>query len=235
MAQSEGFYCPNGVDAIHAFLRRGIPKDDPTLAHGYAFVRNIAYNLQYLEYLNYTLSETELHVTVRTLAQKTFVITGMSVIEAILWFVLKKSGLQRTEEWEQVQELETRAFKENDAEYQLVNTLLRRLPESRDIEMPLDAMIKRVESKKLLGLNGQVYKDLNYLRKLRNRVHIHAVQHDRDTDWWSFNDRELKLMKGVLSSVLRSELFNPETEHDPLIAYLKVEETTDALADELPI
>lgn len=234
MTQIEGYYCPSAVDIIHAFLRRGIPKDDPTLAHGYAFVRNIAYNLQYLEYLNYVLTKTELHVTVRTLTQKTFVITGMSVIEAILWFVLKKSGLQRSEEWEKVQELETRVFKENNAEYQILNTLFRRLPAPRDVEMPLDAMIKRVEGKKLLGLDVQVYKDLGYLRKLRNRVHIHAVQHDRDTDWWSFNDREVKLMKGVLGSVLRSELFNPTAEHEPLISYLKVEESTEALANELP-
>lgn len=235
MAQIEGYYCPNGVDVIHAFLRRGIPKDDPTLSHGRAFVRNIAYNLQYLEYLNYTLCDTELHVTVRTLTQKTFIITGMSIIEAILWFVLKKSGLQRTEEWAQAHELETRVFEENSTDYKLVNTLLRRLPESKDVEMPLDAMIKRVESKKLLGLNVQVYKDLSYLRKLRNRVHIHAVQHDKDTDWWSFNNPELKLMKGVLGSVLRSELFNPLPQHDSLIAYLKVDETTESLADELII
>lgn len=235
MAQAEGFYCPTGVDAIHTFLRRGIPKEGNVLAHGYAFVRNIAYNLQYLEYLNYALYETDLHVTVRTLTQKTFVITGMSVIEAILWFVLKKSGNQRGEEWELAQELYTKVFKENDVDYKLVNTLFRRRSETIDLEMPLDAMIKKVEAKKLLGVNSQVYKDLNYLRKLRNRVHIHAVQHDKDTDWWSFNNREVKLMKGVLGSVLRSELFDPTEDHAALIAYLSVDESTEVLANELPL
>lgn len=233
MAQTEGFWCPTSVDTIHMYLRRGIPSEDNVLAHGYAFVRNVAYNLQYLEYLNYSLEETQLHVTVRTLTQKTFVITGMSIIEAILWYVLKKSGEQRKEDWRQIQELETRSFKENEVEYKVVNRLLKRLDQSLDVEMPLDAMIKRVESKKLLGLDPQVYKDLNYLRKLRNRVHIHAVQHDKDTDWWSFNHKEVKLMKSVLEGVLRSELFKPEKQHDELLAYLKVDEPADVLAEQL--
>ena len=64
-------------------------------------------------------------------------------------------------------------------------------------------------------------KHLNYLKKLRNKVHIHAVQHDHDTDWYSFDSREVKLMKKVLLSVLVSDLFEPEAKHEQIIAYLK--------------
>lgn len=230
MSQSEGFYCPTGVDAMHSLLRQGIKKENAVLSHGYAFVRNIAYNLQYLEYLNYVLSETELHVTVRTLTQKTFVITGMSIVEAILWFVLKSSGHQRKDAWEVTQELDTKTFEDQGSKYKISNVISKQRPEPVDVEMTLDAMIKRVESKKLLGLDGQVYKDLNYLRKLRNRVHIHAVQHDKDTDWYSFNNREVELMRGVLGSVLRSELFAPDEDQAPLISYLKASEPTSEIA-----
>jgi hypothetical protein len=231
MSSNEGFYCPTGVDFIHSLLRQGIKKENSVLSHGYAFVRNIAYNLQYLEYLNYVLSETELHVIVRTLTQKTFVITGMSIVEAILWFVLKSSGQQRKDAWEITQEVESKAFEAQDGKYKISNIISKLRPEPVDVEMTLDAMIKKVESKKLLGLDGQVYKDLNYLRKLRNRVHIHAVQHDKDTDWYSFNNREVELMRGVLGSVLRSELFAPDEGQALLISYLKSSESTSKIAE----
>jgi hypothetical protein len=234
MAPNLGFFCPAGVDVVHAFVRRGIPREDEVLDYSYAYVRNIAYNLQYLEFLSHTLDEAELHVTVRTLSQKTFVITGMSVVEAVLWYVLKKAGHQRREEWEEVQEFSTQTFNQDGNDYRLINKLCRKLQLPIDAEMPLDAMIKRVESKKLLGIDLQVYKDLNYLRKLRNRVHIHAVQHDKDTDWWNFNNREVKLMKGVLRSVLCSQLFTPLPEHTALLGYLNVTESTEELAADLP-
>ncbi len=98
----------------------------------------------------------------------------------------------------------------------------------------MESMIKKVESKKLLGIEHQVYRDLNYLRKLRNRVHIHAVQHDRDTDWYSFNDQEVKLSKKVLFSVLSSDFFEPEEKHCTIIQYMKVQEPIDQLADSIP-
>ncbi len=233
MSSNEGFYRPASVDEIHSLLCQGIKNEKTVLSHGYAFVRNIAYNLQYLEYLNYVLSETELHVTVRTLSQKTFVITGMSIVEAILWFVLKSSGQQRKDAWEITQEVETKTFEDQGSKYKISNIISKQRSESVDVEMTLDAMIKRVESKKLLGLDSQVYRDLNYLRKLRNRVHIHAVQHDKDTDWYSFNNREVELMRGVLGSVLRSELFSPDGDQALLISYLNVSEPTSKIAKEI--
>lgn len=234
MAPIPGFFCPAAVDSVDMFVRRGIPKDDEVLSYSHAYVRNIAYNLQYLEFLSHTLDEEDLHATVRTLSQKTFVITGMSVVEAVLWYVLKKAGQQRREEWEEVQELNTQEFHQDGGVYRLINRICRKLPDPIDAEMPLDAMIKRVESKKLLGIDLQVYKDLNYLRRLRNRVHIHAVQHDKDTDWWNFNDREVKLMKRVLHSVLCSQLFDPLPQHTAMLGYLTVAESIEDLASEFP-
>lgn len=229
----DGFWCPNPIDKIRVLLRRGI-KDDNVLAHHQAFVSNVAYNLQYLEFLNHLLTEKKLHVTVQTQTEKTFVITGMSVIEAVLWYVLRKNGMQKIDEWEKNKKVSALPFKDGESEFQVHTTIFKKRDEPIEVEMPLDSMIKKVESKKLLGVDHQVYQNLNYLRKLRNRVHIHAVQHDRDTDWYAFNIREVKLMKKVLLSVLVSDLFEPEAEHEQIIGYLKVEETVDQLANETP-
>jgi len=53
MAPNLGFFCPAGVDVVHAFVRRGIPREDEVLDYSYAYVRNIAY-------LNVTESTEEL-------------------------------------------------------------------------------------------------------------------------------------------------------------------------------
>lgn len=216
----DGFWCPNLIDKIRLFLRRGI-KNDNVLDHHQAFVSNIAYNLQYLEFLNHLLTEKSLHATVLNQTQKTFIITGMSVIEAILWYVLRKNEMQKTDEWEEIKKLSPSSFKEGKTEFLVHTTILKKRDEPIEVEMRLDSMIKMVESKKLLGVDHQVYKNLNYLKKLRNRVHIHAVQHDHDTDWYSFDSREVKLMKKVLLSVLVSDLFEPGAKHEQIIAYLK--------------
>jgi hypothetical protein len=231
--KADGFWSPSPVGQIHNFIGRGVPKEGSFLDHRHAFIRNIAYNLQYLEYLNYTLIETQLHSTVQALTQKTFVMTGMSVIEALLWFVLKNSDQQKMNEWGEINKLDTQIFKENGCQYKITNVISKKLETPVEIEMSLDAMIKSVESKKLLGLKNQVYKDLNYLRKLRNRIHIHSVQHDQDTDWWSFGNNQVNLMKGVLGSVLRSDLFDSPPEKLVIFEYLIVEESIKKLASEL--
>lgn len=236
MAAGE-YYSPHGVDSIHAFLRRGMPMTENPLKYDKAYVRNIAYNLQYLEYLSRAfelhLANTEpLHVTVYALTCKTFVVTGMGVVEAILWYLLKRSDQQARSEWTTVAETAS-AFTEKGRQFKVVTTVKRKLDAPEDVEMGLDQMSRRVEKKKLLGVDGQVYKDLNHLRKLRNRVHIHDVQHDKDTDWWSFSSKEVKLMKGVLNSIFRSELFHPEAEHEEFLAYLQVAEAPEKLAAEI--
>ncbi|MGE0470922.1 MAG: hypothetical protein AB7L09_14960 [Nitrospira sp.] len=229
----EGFWCPNGVDLIRLFLQRGMPKNK-VIRHHTAFVGNISYHLQYLEFLNHLLTEKQLHVIVRQQTQKTFVITGMSIIEAILWYILRKEGMQKMEEWDEIGNFETSSFMNDTSELRIINTIVKKRDKPVEVEMSLDSMLKKVESKKLLGLDHQVYRKLNYLRKLRNRVHIHTVGFDHDTDWYSFSDKEVRLMKKVLHSVLSSELFKPEKEHKSIIEYLKVEESAEQLAESIP-
>jgi hypothetical protein len=60
------------------------------------------------------------------------------------------------------------------------------------------------------------------------------VQHDKDTDWYSFNTKEVALMKGVLAGVLRSELFRPTEDDEFLLEFLKVDKSTESLAADIP-
>ena len=85
--------------------------------------------------------------------------------------------------------------------------------------MPLLRMIKRVEKKKLLGIDGKIYKNLNYLRKLRNKVHIHGVESRFDTDWNAFGDNEFQQSKNVLLAVLTSAQF--KASNNGLLSFLE--------------
>lgn len=226
------FWSPNRIDTLRNFLHRAIEQDN-VLAHRQAFVSNIAYHLQYLEFLNHQLIETKLHSVIKTQIQKTFVVTGMSIIEAILWYVLRKNGFQPTTEWRELRKLSDRQFEDGESKLLVRTTILKKQDKPIDVEIKLDSMIKKIESKKMLGEDHQVYRNLNYLKNLRNRVHIHAVQHDRDTDWYSFGEHEIKLMKTVLLSVLTGYPFKPEPKDEPILSYLRVAESIDQLVDEL--
>ena len=82
-------------------------------------------------------------------------------------------------------------------------------------------MCKVAEKSKVLGVNSDVYAKLNRLRKLRNRIHIHAVQHDRDNDFWVFAAEDLALMESVLAAVLKSTIFEPHPNYDNVFYWLE--------------
>lgn len=230
--QDDGFWCPNPIQTIRKFLYGGIEEDN-VLAHRQAFVSNIAYHLQYLEFLNRQLLETKLHTVIKTQIQKTFVVTGMSIIEAILWYVLRKNGIQPSTEWGELRKLSDLRFEDGESKFLVRATILKKQDKPIDVEIKLHSMIKQIESKTMLGEDHQVYRNLNYLKKLRNRVHIHAVQHDRDTDWYSFSEQEVKLMKAVLLSVLTGYPFKPEPTDESILSYLRVDEPIDQFVNQL--
>ena len=91
----------------------------------------------------------------------------------------------------------------------------------QSVEMTLDVMAKKAERLKLLGDGSEIYKKLLYLRKLRNRVHIHAITSDHDTDWWTINKKEVDTLRLVLYSFLTSSLFKPTNEEKEMFAFLR--------------
>ncbi len=73
--------------------------------------------------------------------------------------------------------------------------------------MTFDQMCKKVESKKLLGDEKDLYKEISGIRKLRNKIHIHGIEDSQDTDWYNFNQNQFKLIKKVLYGILISSRF----------------------------
>lgn len=211
------------VDSLHLFLTRGLPAHT-AVQHHRAYVRNIAYSLQYIDHLLGELECPGLRRTVHSQTCKSVVVVGMGVVEAILWYLLLTTGAARTRQWQEINKLTSNAFTQGGDTLRIVNIVESKLTPPHLEEMTLDAMVKRSEKRLLLGsLDHSVYGHLRILRQLRNRVHIHSVAHEKDTDWMSFTGREVKLLLDAIRSILSLELFRPTPDQNLFLEFLSAD------------
>ena len=210
---------PNPVQHYHDYLQQGLPPD-AFVSYRRAYIRNISYALQYCEYIADALLDDTLNSVVRNQMVKTFIITGCGIVESILWMLLKGSNSQVKNKWEELQSRVTNSYTDCGVEHRFEVRHLRRRLQPVDIEMRFIDMCRMAERKHLLGISSDVYAQIGHLRSLRNRVHIHSVQHDRDNDWWTFSVSDYFLMKGVLKAVLRAEIFSPYPNYDQLFYWM---------------
>ena len=173
-----------------------------------------------MEYVTHVISTLPIHVIIESQLIKTFVISGCSVIESILWMVLKANNLNKKLEWEEIQKRETNKYQDSGQAYKFEVSYYRLLETSVDVEMKFRDMCKRAENAKILGVHSSVYSKLHRLRSLRNRIHIHSVQHDRDNDFWAFSKDDMDLMANVLISVLRADIFAPYPNYEKMFDWL---------------
>jgi len=217
-------WLPTSVQRLDGFLSRQISHESG-IWHLYELRRNIAYNIQYLQYIEFTFSDLHLTSVIWTQSVKSFIITGIGIVEAILYYVLRVNGFHRENSWKLLRKVPTNEFHADQSILKVENHIFQRLETPVEEEMTLDAMLKKIESRKLLGEDLELYKQLSYLRKLRNRVHLHLVERDLDTDWNNFNRNELNIMKSVLQKIFLGPLFTPEEEQLAYFSFLNTNES----------
>lgn len=164
---------------------------------------NFAYSMQYIEYIEKQLRELNLSNVIVTMLYKSYIITSMSIIEALFVNLLHHTGYWNTAIWE-----EFSAFGSNPKVIDGVNTkiethLFRQVPEY-DMRMDLDSMIKKVEKKHLLSIDHNAFPALKILRELRNRVHLQIGNGPCDHDYNCFGNEEIQMMRRILYTILTS-------------------------------
>lgn len=163
---------------------------------------NIAYNLQYLQYLQLQMDELKLHCIVECLLYKAYIITSMSIIEAIFNQVLKCTNeFPQTDGWECIKQVKSTEYADDEKLYRLETSFFIK-NEPKDKQIDFNTTINRIKDKKLLGLDSSRFPDIKKLQKLRNRVHLQIVEGSSDTDYYKFNLSDVKLAKKTLYSVL---------------------------------
>ena len=211
---------PAPINKLERFLEKAIFQGTG-FVHVYALRKNLAYNLQYIEYVDKCLSEIRLSGVLTTQTYKMFIIVGCGIIESLLTCLLIKSGHYSKTNW-QLEAVMPGQEKPLDGEKKRINShIYKKLSNPVKQEMTFDSMLKKAEKKKVLGSDHDVYLKLNYLRKLRNKVHLQAIDEPVDTDWNSFHHRHLCAMAQVVYSVMTSNIFRPSTEEKALFSYLE--------------
>ena len=210
---------PRSVDSLDSLLGNVIHRGCG-FVNVYALRRNIAYNLQYLEFLETLFREVSMTSVVWKQNVKSFIIVGSGIVESLLTFLLIRVDEYQTTEWELVRIMPGQQKKCEDTFERIDSHIYRRLPSPQREEMTFDAMLKKSEAKRLLGHNHTVYADLKRVRRLRNRVHLQTIDHPTDTDWNAFSFTDLCAMARTIHEIFTGPVFSPTTEQKEYFAYL---------------
>jgi hypothetical protein len=182
--------------------------------------KNIAYSLQYVEFLDQLLKDVKLSSPLETQNIKSFVVHGASIIEALFYYIVISNGQGAETQWKSYRKFKSNQYEVKGDNFINETELFIKVSPPIRLEMKFDQMCKKVESKKLIGAVGGLYTEISKIRKLRNRIHIQDIKHSTDTDWWTFNKDEFQLMRRVLHGILVSPLFSSSS-YINLFDYLK--------------
>lgn len=218
-SESAAAWYPTSVANLDDLLVKAI-KRGTGFVNVYALRRNIAYNLQYLEFLDRCLSDIKLSTVLTTQTHKIFIIVGCSVMESLLAYLLIKSGNYKMTQWELECVMPGQEKNVNEKRTRIDCYVYKKLTTKKREEMSFDVMIRKAESKKILGSDHSIYAKLQYLRGLRNKVHLHVIDEPTDTDWNAFQPRHLCAMAQVLHSVFTGPIFRPSQQERGYFDYL---------------
>lgn len=188
--------------------------------HVYALRRNIAYNLQYIEFLHKTLSDIKLSSVLITQTWKAIILTGCGIMESFLYFLLVKKDAHSKTEWSLKIIMPGNQKNLDGVQSKLDGYLYTKLSAPKPIQMKFESIIHVAKSKRVLGSNPIIYTKLDNLRKLRNKVHLQAIDNPTDTDWNSFRKEDVIDMDEILYNTFTSTIFYPSTKEKGYFQYL---------------
>jgi len=180
----------------------------------YPMRKNLAYSLQYVQFLSQILRDVSLSSVLRTQNIKSSVVHGAAVIEAIFNYLVISNGFGNKTQWKKVNKHCSHEYTLAATKYKNDIEVFEKLEVPIPTQMTFDQLAKKVESKKLLGNAFTEYSKIKPIRQLRNKIHIHDSDHSSDTDWNNFNQSEFILISGILYKVLTSEIFSSSTHMD---------------------
>ncbi|MCQ2462867.1 MAG: hypothetical protein MJ177_05615 [Clostridia bacterium] len=218
-SKAEDRWYPNSVDNY----KMAFNKLDMTVANSQALKSNLAYSMQYLEYLEKQLSEVELSSVLYVMTVKSYVITGMSILEGLFSNIVRSKGWWKMSTTESLGTVT--ANKKRFGEHELiVKTELCKEVASYEMQMNMDELIKKLENHhEALEVNHLVYPALRRLKDLRNRIHLQKLESETDHDYNAFDLHVKKEMGSILFQILTS---NMVTDLPDYFEFLKLNETT---------
>lgn len=194
---------PKSIDGYKQSIK--IPRDTE---ENKRLSSNFAYSMQYIEYLEKQLNELKLSSVIRTMLYKSYIITGMGIVELLFVYLLKSSGNWNKTEWEEYLTFTANPKTDGTNMIKAETKLFKQVP-PYEMRMDLDSMIKKIEKKRLLTIDHSVFPALKQLRQLRNRVHLQLGEGAYDHDYNKINSDDVQMMRRILYTILTTpELCN---------------------------
>ncbi len=219
---SEATWYPTAIHEYDRLLQKVI-YGGRGYSHPYALRKNIAYNLQYIEFLHRCLADLKISGVIEKQIFKNVIIVGCGIIESLVHFLLIAKRHYKQIEWE-VRDIAKGNPMKIDGQFRKFDIhVFHKLSRPKNDEMTFDSMLKCAENKRILGSDHSVYAKLKELRKLRNRIHLQETGSAVDTDWNAVERDDLLAMAFVLHAVFTGPIFQPTQQQRTYFAYLSVE------------
>jgi len=190
--------------------QRWLPIDIETIRNSikinmtYAAKSNIAYNLQYLQYISKKIQEDDLTIVLEKMLYKSYIITAMSIIETIFYYLLDEKGLIKKDYWYTEKTYTTNELGPDNNRTRIVNEFQVKKEKPKKQES-LDRMLEKIKSKKVLGNKEFNYDILKYYRESRNKVHLYICESSDESDYNSFHIIDYVTINVVLLKILESD------------------------------
>lgn len=180
--------------------------------------RNIAYNLQYLEYIELQLKDLNVSSVIRTMLFKNFIIVAASIIEIAFYHLAKTNGKIKLRCEKQVFRQDIKRPKDLNVNvsidkytlygYEILSTGVEDITKFeqlisivRDNNLLIDTDLRATK------------KYLTILRKLRNKIHLTTATNYLETDYNKFFYADYLSAKFFLFTVLNDSIFGKEKQH----------------------
>lgn len=195
---------PHAVDSMETLVSNGIMEGLPQHQ-----MKNIAYSLQYLQFLDLQIKELCLHSVIKKIIYKNYVVTCMSIIEVIFHHILKSIGKWRKIDWKEERKVQSTEFEGTDGKKRkYVITTMKKLDIPEDDEMTFDSIINKIQASKIFESKDFPY--IKKYKKLRNRVHLQIGEDKSDTDYFNFAEKDYLWAKYLLYTILS----NPQLDNN---------------------
>lgn len=181
--------------------------------------KNIAYNIQYLEYLVKNIEEEETTTVIYRMKYKTFVVISASIIEAVFVTLLEERDLI-PDDWKEGKHKHNE-IDENTIEVTYIKK--KNIPKKKRISF--DEAISIVEKNQILNTT-RIYKPIKVIRDLRNLLHLEKAQDLYNSDYNQFTEKIYHLTKLAIYLVMKDksisnntkylEFLNPKESHEIL-------------------
>lgn len=192
-------------------------KIDPLFDKHGTLSRNLTYSMQYLEFLEKIFAELEVSSVLDAMLIKTYVITGMSVLEGIFANLIWKNNLWRKESKHKLKGYgKSIALQKYEGEQIIVDIQVFKKDSSQPVdEIKLAELIQILENHTdILNIDSSLYAVLTRLRKLRNKVHLQNSDNIKDHDYNAFEDEYVKTEMGaILYEILSCKIVTDTPEY----------------------